>query len=467
MLQMSSEQDLKEHSVKGHEQSNVQHAAEAFRIASQTAKQQQEELHHNNQTEHTNRQHSINDRELQANTIPDLHEYDLKSKDSKYKRWSPRMDQLLIKLLSDVVHSYPKGTEPEMTKKAWAYVTGQLRAINPETVYSTYTKYSCQQHLYNVNHHRYKIWYILMIHSKNHGGEGEYSYKWSPESGRFQIVLNTTGNVIIDERQVKTLLYSDSLSLPSLNSFNKGNLILNDFFLTDHLRYMSAYHNEVLPLLIKLDSRYAEGLGDIYGEIPKFEFHDSSTDFYRPLVPAKLSKLSVRDAKERKRNHRESSPSDPANDVPLFSAAMQQLPQDEMVEEDSVDPALKRSRTSNTTEQNSSTTSDIESVLATAAIAAINSPSVTNGRDLQPIYIKDKKWFNKLLNLHDLGHLTSSEVLAICEGVRDGKVPLFMLNILDQGYYPTRNLEIASEENSNEETAKKVREFIIPMTFHA
>ena len=77
--------------------------------------------------------------------------------------------------------------------------------------------------------------------------------------------------------------------------------------------------------------------------------------------------------------------------------------------------------------------------LATAAIAAINTPSVTNGRDIQPIYIKDRKWFNRLVSLNESGLITPNEVLVVCEGVRDGKIPLFMLNILDQSYYPTRS----------------------------
>ena len=440
---------------------NVHHAAEALRIATQSTHHQ---VH--------NQQHVQQIDKEQGNNGHEFSEYDLKSRDSKYKRWSPKMDQFLIKLLSDVVHSYPKGAEAEMTKKAWAYVTGQLRAANPETVYSTYTKYSCQQHLFNVNHHRFKIWYILMLHLKNNQTTDGYSYRWNPDGGRFQIIDNTNGGIIQDERQVKSLLYSDSMSLPSLSSFNKGNLIVTDFFLTDHLGYMSTYHNEVLPLLIRLDNRYADGLGDLYHEIPKFEYRDSNKEYFKPLVQAKSIKLGTNDAsKPKKRTHSESNQShNSQGDVPLFTNSLSSMQHDpEVGDEDTVDPALKRSRNINTPETNSNaTTTEFENALATAAIAAINTPSVTNGRDIQPIYIKDRKWFNRLVSLNESGLITPNEVLVVCEGVRDGKIPLFMLNILDQSYYPTRSAEdITPDETPDEEAAKKIREFMLPMTFNS
>lgn len=73
--------------------------------------------------------------------FPRLSSYDLKSKDSKYKRWTPRMDQLLIKLLSDVVHSYPRGAEPEMNKKL-----GCMYVNN----YGMPTRRRCTRHIPNI-----------------------------------------------------------------------------------------------------------------------------------------------------------------------------------------------------------------------------------------------------------------------------------------------------------------------------
>ena len=466
-----------------------------------------------------------------VHTFPELSEYDLKSKDSKYKRWSPKMDQFLIKLLSDVVHSYAKGAQPEMTKKAWAYVTGQLRAANPETVYSTYTKYSCQQHLLNVNHHRYKIWFVLMLHQKNNTSPSSYSYRWNPDIGRFQIIDNTTGSLILDERQVKSVLYSEALSLPSLTAFNKGNLVVNDFFLSDNLKYMSVYHNEVLPLLISLDPKYAEGLGDIYHEIPKFDYHEMNNEYFKPLVSAKVSKILQNtvpnvepdvmntNAKQhqlqpehrapKKRFHSDttdvrnidleltsknlmgkdphetalldSNDRKPRNTIVRHQQLQQpsnqqrhqlqhqelQLQHNSLQQvDDSVDPDLKRPRNANTIQESNNNALDYET-LATAAIAAINSPPVTNGRDSLPFYIKDRKWFNKLIALHESGHIVVDEVLSICEGVRDGKIPLFMLNVLDQTYYPTRNNTGApSEELPDKEMVKRIREFMLPMVYN-
>ncbi|ODV80300.1 uncharacterized protein CANTADRAFT_48712 [Suhomyces tanzawaensis NRRL Y-17324] len=444
-------------------QVDQQQAAEALRIAAQTAQQQQHHQIHNQQPH-----------KLKQGDLPELTEYDLKSRDSKYRRWTPKMDQFLIKLLSDVVHSYQKGAEAEMTKKSWAYVTGQLRAANPETVYSTYTKYSCQQHLLNVNHHRYKIWYVLMLHLKNNPSATGYSYRWNPDIGRFQIIDNTTNSLVIDERQIKSLLYSESLSLPSLSAFNKGNLIVNDFFLTDNLRYMSVYHNEVLQLLIRLDPKYAEGLGDIYHEIPKFDYLEAANEYFKPLVPAKPSKAlpgsPSHPNKQKKRLHSEDSSdmnlpfskalSSITNDGTETDVTQPQAPQDD----DSLDPALKRSRIQDPTSANTIT---FENALATAAIDAINSPAVTNGRDPTPFYIKDRKWFNKLIALNESGHIGVEDVLSVCEGVRDGKIPLFMLNVLDQSYYPTRNGALIPDELPDEEMAKRIREFMLPMVYNS
>lgn len=480
-----SSSNIKQHMLR-HEDSQEpsDHAIEALRMATQAEQAQlgDDNSHlqahsglgplrlqqtHSEITLHS-RDHNGIDKSASSYT-PTLTEFDLKSKDSKYKRWSPRMDQYLIKLLSDVVHSYPRGTEATMTKKAWAYVTGQLRAANPETVYSTYTKYSCQQHLYNVNHHRYKIWYILMIHAKSNQGSTEYHYRWGPDQGRFEIVSNTTGNVLKDERQIKSLLYSDNVSLPSLSSFNKGNLIVNDFFLTDNLKYMSLYHNEVLPLLMRLDSRYTEGLGDVYSIIPPFEYSESNEEYFRPLVSPRSYKITSNHKNKRRMLMQPHSLGE-RNDVLLFLNAIESIandsPGNEIVD-DSVDPALKRSKDA---EANSTSNSpDFDNALVNAAIAAMNSPPVLNGRDIQPIYVKNRKWFNKLISLHDLGHLATSEILAVSEGVRDRKIPLFMLNILDQTYYVARDGEEVGDtfENASDEvTAKRVRDFMLPLIYN-
>ncbi|KAG7660957.1 uncharacterized protein J8A68_005477 [[Candida] subhashii] len=512
--------------------------------------QQQSQLHHQQHQQHQQRQQQQQQQQQyhmqqaavahqqqqqqqspQATEFSGLTEFDLKSRDSKYRRWTPKMDQFLIKLLSDVVHSYPKGAEATMTKKAWAYVTGQLRGANPETVYSTYTKYSCQQHLLNVNHHRYKIWFVLMLHQKNNPSNTGYSYRWNPDLGRFQIIDNTTGSLILDERQVKSLLYSESLSLPPLSAFNKGNLIVNDFFLSDNLKYMSVYHNEVLPLLIRLDPKYAEGLGDIYGEIPKFDYQEASHEYFKPLIPLKTkSSTSVNSTpKSKKRRHSTADSTtssgtsvsgtvtanttvgvvatssgnsglphshahshshshnhvpdaDDVTSLPFSKSLLHDGPDPTDVTmhhltrahhqqhqnhipnamDESVDPALKRSRITDTT------TIDFENALASAAIAAINSPPVTNGRDPTPYYIKDRKWFNKLINLHDSGLIGVDEVLSVCEGVRDNKIPLFMLNVLDHSYYPTRNnAGSMTEDIPDEEMAKRIREFMLPMVYNS
>ncbi|KAK6453759.1 uncharacterized protein RJT20DRAFT_131183 [Scheffersomyces xylosifermentans] len=484
--QQQSQGGRHHHSQNSLQQNPLQNPHQHHQQHSQQQSQMQQQQQHQRQNQHQHlqhhQQHSFHPQAQQhqqiqkeSESFPELTEYDLKSRDSKYRRWTPKMDQFLIKLLSDVVHSYPKGAEAEMTKKAWAYVTGQLRTANPETVYSTYTKYSCQQHLMNVNHHRYKIWYVLMLHQKNNPAAAGYSYRWNPDLGRFQIIDNSTGSLILDERQVKSLLYSESLSLPSLSAFNKGNLIVNDFFLSDNLKYMSVYHNEVLPLLIRLDSKYAEGLGDIYSEIPKFDYHEGSLEYFKPLVPAKAGKLTTIPNqnlvnKAKKRSHSETSNSDIslpfsktlasiATDGADTDVSSQHPTQDE----DSVDPALKRNRAL----QDTPNAIDFENALASAAIAAINSPPVTNGgRDNTPYYIKDRKWFNKLINLHESGHIGVEDVLSVCEGVRDGKIPLFMLNVLDQSYYQTRNNSGLSEELPDEETAKRIREFMLPMVYN-
>ncbi|CAI5755960.1 unnamed protein product [Candida verbasci] len=371
----------------------------------------------------------------------DLTKYDLKSKESKYKRWTPRMDQYLIKLLSDVVHSFPQGSDIHMSKKSWNFVCNQLRNVNPETVYSTYTKYSCQQHLINVIQYRYKIWYKLMKHSKFINSSKlqdlEYSYKWNPKIGRFQIIDLSTNLLIIDERLIKTILYSESLNLPPLKK-NKSQLIINDFFLSDNLKYMSVYHNEILPLLIKMDTRYLEDIGDeIYSEIPKFSYPEANKEY------------GIKNIITKKRKRKEMSDLEEFNKLLNNGVILTENENENEDEEEELDPMLKNGNNNN--------------VLAEASLAAINSPNVIkNGI---PIYIKDKAWFNKLISLYNLNLLNSNEVLIICQGVRDNKIPLFMLNILDHDYYLGSN-KANNDDLSNEEIMKRIKEFMLPMVYN-
>lgn len=432
-------------------------ASEAFDITEKTPGVLQSQLHDGHvPTEDRSAERGREDMQ-HVGFFPEVSDLDLKSKGSKYKRWSPKMDQYLVKLLSDVVHSYPAGIKPEMTKKTWAYVTGQLRALNPETVYSTYTKYSCQQHIYHVVHHRYKIWYLLMIHLKNSEGARPYFYRWSVERGKFEI-RSSDGDIIEDERQIKSVLLGGGLSLPSLTSFNKGHIILSDFFLTDNLKYMTVYHSEILPMLMRLDTAYAVGLEDVYHTIPKFEVNNV-TSYSKPLIPPKV----VRD--DYKYNKRRRLSESRLKSQTETNTLHNNFPDNEVGDvrgEDSVDPLLRKSKHMT---NESTTGSELENTLAAAAIAAINSPPVVNNHDNLPVYIKDRKWFNKLISLHVFGHLSSNEVLTVCEGVRDKKIPFFMLNILDESFYSSRDHdnEATHLESSDEDVARKVRVYMLPM----
>ncbi|EGW33875.1 uncharacterized protein SPAPADRAFT_59250 [Spathaspora passalidarum NRRL Y-27907] len=255
---------------------------------------------------------------------------------------------------------------------------------------------------------------------------------------------------------------------------------------------MSVYHNEVLPLLIRLDDKYAEGLGDIYSEIPKFDYQEANHEYFKPLVqpkhrvtmstPGSASSTSpsatTTPSKSKKRPHHHSEDvtlpfakfgGSPEADVLHQTHHLPQQPQPHLhpqphqqqhALDESVDPALKRSRI-----QDQANSIDFENALATAAIAAINSEPVTNGRDPTPFYIKDRKWFNKLISLHDSGLLGVDEVLSVCEGVRDNKIPMFMLNVLDNSYYPSRTG--MSEDIPDEETVKRIREFMLPMVYNS
>ncbi|KAL6450062.1 hypothetical protein SBY92_002003 [Candida maltosa Xu316] len=470
-------------------------------------------LHHQQQQPHQPQQQ-------QQQTFSGLTSFDLKSKDSKYKRWTPRMDQYLITLLSDVVHSYPRGAEPEMNKKAWLYVCKQLRNTNPETVYSTYSKYSVHQHLSNVIQHRYKIWYSLMVHGKKI--TSGYGYRWSAELGRFQIIDIDNNRLIVDSRQIKSILYSDSLDLPDLTQFNKSTLISNDFFLSDNLRYMSVYHNEILPVLAKLDTKFTEDIGidgDVYIEIPKFNYPEANNEFFKPLVQVKkTNKRKRKDMVQKQHDQETEDDGEPGRgqegedeDDDDEEDIVGNFNNDVMTEhlDDSVDPDLKRAKLDFQNQRgqsqrlavNQSTVSppslaqqqqqqqqqqppppppsqvpppqtqlnlDIENALASATIAAMNVPIKRTKNDT-PYYIKDAKWFNKLIYLHDMGHIRADEVLCVCEGVRDNKIPLFMLNVLDQDYYPTRanSSTLPIREVPDEETTKRIREFMLPMVYNS
>ncbi|RCK66311.1 hypothetical protein Cantr_02013 [Candida viswanathii] len=435
-----------------------------------------------------------------------LTQFDLKSKDSKYKRWTPRMDQYLIKLLSDVVHSYPRGAEAEMTKKAWLYVCKQLRRANPETVYLTYSKYLILQHLMNVIHHRYRIWHRLMVHSK--GITSGYSYKWNPELGKFQILDLEHKKYVLDVRQVKLILYSDSLNLPNLASLNKSNLISNDFFLSDNLRYISVYHNEILPLVAKLDEKFLEGFedGDIYRDIPKFgNYPEANNEFFKPLVPVKKSTSTKKRRKEVTQKQQQEQQFDAGDDhnqqdedVQDHSQGLQHhshvvFNQDVLPLEEAVDPDLKRARLDYQTQSTArrqvpvqqqqppppqqqrptmQMNIDIENALTSATIAAMNAPPIKASKTDSPYYIKDAKWFNKLIELYDTGHIRADEVLCVCEGVRDNKIPLFMLNVLDHAYYPTRTNDGSTttahhRDIPDDETTKRIREFMLPMVYNS
>lgn len=115
---------------------------------------------------------------------------------------------------------------------------------------------------------------------------------------------------------------------------------------------------------------------------------------------------------------------------------------------------------------------DIESALTSATIAAMNAPPIRSSKDTSPFYIKDAKWFNKLIELFDNGHIRADEVLSICEGVRDNKIPLFMLNVLDHSYYPTRTNDGTTttahhRDIPDDETTKRIREFMLPMVYNS
>lgn len=327
--------------------------------------------------------------------FPQLSVFDLKSKDAKYKRWSPKMDHYLVKLLADAIGR----VKDKNDKKVWAHVTNGLRAVNPQTVYSTYTKYSCQQHLFHVIHHRYKIWYALMVHQDK---ANAFSYTWNSELGKMELINETTQTKINDENALKDILYRQALPLPSLSQFSKGLVIVNEMFLTDNLRYMSLYHSVVVPYLIEVDSRYAD-IEDYNGILLK---NFQGVHFESPGLEDEIGFMD-------------------------------------------------------TISDKSGGNLTLESTMVSAAIAAVNSPSVIIANEDYPVYVKDRKWFSRLIALHEKKYITSDEVLAVSIGVRDGKVPLFMLNILDASYGEASQ----SKDEPDDIVASRVRTYMLPLVY--
>lgn len=335
--------------------------------------------------------------------FPKLSVFDLKSKDAKYKRWSPKLDQYLVKLLADAIDR----ANDKSDKKVWAHVTRGLRAVNPQTVYSTYTKYSCQQHLFHVIHHRYKIWYALMVHQAA-VKPSVFSYTWNIGLGKMELINGTTRTKINDNNVLKDILYRQALPLPSLTQFNKGLVIVNEMFLTDDLSYMSLYHNVLLPYLIGMDSRYADvGIKEYSGNYFKVLQGVSKFHYTSPGIEDEIEFMDI------------------------------------------------------TVDDKSGRNLLLESTLVSAAIAAVNSPTVLLENENHPVYVKDRKWFNRLVALHEKKYITVDDVLAVSIGVRDGKVPLFMLNILDAS-----NGEASqSKDEPDDVVATRVRNYMLPLVY--
>ncbi|WEJ95527.1 hypothetical protein PSN45_003047 [Yamadazyma tenuis] len=427
--------------------------------------------------------------------------YDLKSKAAKYKRWSPKMDQFLIKLLSDVVHSYAKEERPQLNKKAWAYICNQLRIANPETVYATYTKYSCQQHLIHVIHNRYKLWYTLMLHSKNADPNVGYSFKWNPNLGSFQIIVTADNTVITDESIIKSIIYGESLPLPSVEKFPKGNVVVNDFFLSDNFSYMSDYHNEVLPMLIDSDPSYMEGFGSIYNDIPKFKYEGFNTDYQKPLqmirakrTPDKYNGSSSIPASDNSstsvvslgyNQFSASTTNSNGHDHPnnadhishLAGSSVDHHQPHIQLQHNHTHPNSYQQLVSQSHNQHHghghtasnqvpdlsshdvsmekrSLHGDFEGDLSSTGIAEFHSPQGVPGANDPQTYQKDRPWFTKLMALHESNLITINDFFTVLEGVRDSRFPLPLLNILDPG--------AGESKLSDREIAKRTKMYIIP-----
>lgn len=287
------------------------------------------------------------------------------------------MDNTLIELLSDVVHQSEHVSA--LDKRAWRYICSNLRQKDPTSVYSTYTKYSCQQHLCHVINHRYKVWHCLMVFLALNLGP-EYTFKWSCGSGRFEVFNSRTSEPVIDEESIKTILGDPSqLNLPVLTNVHRGSFIVSELFLTSNMKYMSLYHNEVAPLLAKTDARIFQGGED---RIPSLDLPEKP--FGIPLKPAQSAIFHV----------------------------------------------------------------------PTKKIDKQDAPAKTS----DPGYVKDGIWLRRLISLERMSLLSASEVLQVCDGVRDGFIPPFMLNILDPSYAGK-----SAPSLTDQETVKEIRDFILPM----
>lgn len=287
------------------------------------------------------------------------------------------MDNVLIGLLSDVVHQSEHNAV--LDKPAWRYICSNLRQTDPASVYSTYTKYSCKQHLLHVINHRYKVWHCLMVFLALNLGT-QYAYKWNCDLGQFQAFDRQTSAPVVGEDHIKAILADSSkLNLPILVNVNRGPLIVSELFLSRNMKYMSLYHNEVAPLLAKLDGKIFQGGED---RVPLLNLPEKP--YGVPLKPA----LSV------------------IAHVPVKK-------------EVKISPPVRK---------------------------------------LESGYAKDGVWLRRLISLERMSFLSSHDVLQICDGVRDGNIPPFMLNILDPSY-TGETVPILSDQ----ETAKEIRDFILPM----
>lgn len=426
---------------------------------------------------------------------------DLKSKATKYKRWTPKMDLFLVKLLFDIVHSYHKDARPQLNKRGWSYICNQLRIANPETVYSTYTKYSCQQHLVCVIHRRYKLWCELMIHSKHLDPNQGYSFKWNPILGRFEIIITAENEVITDKNLIKSVIYGDSLPLPNLEKHYKGNVIVNDFFLSDHFLYISQYHNEVLPMLIDFDPSFGEGLQNLYEEIPKFEYSGFNVEYNKPLSMKRAK--GVEYSGRSKVLPKKVSTSTPSLDISLGYNNFQHLSTppsniNHTIEPPQVDPHLyqhlvSQSATHHPHASHSTLSTqhhdpphhtqphhtqphhtqphhdlsleqakrardlqtDFEGDLTATAIPELNSPQPYQTTHESQAYQKDRPWFTKLMSLHEKNFITINEFFTVLEGVRDSKFPLPLLNILDPGS--------TDSKYNDHDIAQRTKKYIVPL----
>lgn len=316
------------------------------------------------------------------------------------------MDQCLVKLLSHALNQ----NRYETDKRLWLFVTKAMRSLNWKTAYSTCTKYACQQHLFRVIHRRYKIWYALHIYQP-HPSSG-LSYRWNSDCGKMEIFNNASNTEVEDEGVIKDYLLRRFLPHPDLSRYNKVMLTVNELFLTENLDYLSIYHDVVLPYLVSIDSRYADvgipqfsgSITKIYKGVPKLDIDVSTSEAYNPQMDEKPIIIDINSASGQ--------------------------------------------------------------MLANAAIAATESPPVVSKSGTVPIYMKDREWFRKLMSLHEKEYITCDEVLGISSGVRDGKIPLFMLNILDASYGDSEPRVSEPRVSEPDDTiAKRVRNYLLPMAY--